>query len=861
MNKTKIKQINFYVSRGTTPLAQRKGAILFRIKGMNLGAPAAPIVISDVPERTVQPVVVVSGTKEAHAAILVNGAVVVPSNAGTTWTMTLTLGVEGNNVFRITAKNSIGKVSATAVALNIIKDPKPPVPSQPAVVAVRAGDRRLFVRERLADGTLSPEIAYVSKGVNWSPHTAGASDQNLHLEFAKWYATDLPLMAQMGINTVRVYHDFGTGTDAFKILDEMWRLGIKVIMTVDSPRQGVVADLANISTVVNAYKNHPAILMWAVGNEWDYNNYYGTFTTLQASAAFTEQAAQLIKTLDPNHSVTTVIADPHIPGIHPLSAEAFPYLSGPYTKDIVNTMVPSMDVWGINLYRGNSFQDATAQWSSISNKPVYIGESGADPYDHRINAENQAMQSQMDAQLWDETYFDLSAERTNGTVIGSLGFEWNDEWWKNGDSSKRNVTSETNGGQPDGYNDEEWFGMVDINRNLKQIYSVMKNRFTQGQSAVQLNATPLVTVTSQGSNGTLFKIDDKAVLLREGGQYGGRGMTVAVIDPNTGIRLSESRTFDTWFTSYGTGTFANTQAFINYVNSFPNGTILAIAIEDEGGFVTPGGIPWSNPIVEQAYQLLESLGSAQIRQVKYQGGWAMITIKGQGKLAEAYSAPSTPVTIQSRLSLTLNPDAGRRSPLLGASSALASSVPVTADLFQTIQGLAEIRFGKDSLFDSTRDSDFKVMTSGLKYDSAAASGKTPKSMSFQDYFVSVMQIPGVPYPGAAISMNQGEAAALNSAITSSKPLLLSDYGTKSHQNITHALPVAKSSQLAVRTSVLASPSRAVRSLLHPKALAPQELKKEESSGLIHKLMLGISPKISSNQVAVSISRKKGLFSR
>ncbi|MDD5226122.1 MAG: interleukin-like EMT inducer domain-containing protein, partial [Candidatus Omnitrophica bacterium] len=535
------------------------------------------------------------------------------------------------------------------------------VPTGTSVVTVKAGDRRLFVRERLPNGTLGAEVAYVSKGVNWSPSSVGTVEANLHLEFAKWYQTDLLLMAEMGINTVRVYHDFGTGPDAFKILDEMWRLGIKVIMTVDSPRQGVVADLANITAVVNAYKNHPAILMWAVGNEWDYNNYYGTFSTLQQAAAFTEQAAKLIKTLDTQHPVTTVIADPNIPGKHPLSAEAFPYLPGPYTKDIVNTMVPSVDVWGLNVYRGGSFQDVMAQWSSISGEPAYIAEFGADSYDHRTGKENQAMQGQMDAQLWDEVYFNLSADRTKGTLIGALGFEWNDEWWKNGGTTNHTVASEKNGGQPDGYNDEEWFGLVDINRKVKQTYTVLQNRFVNGQSAVQLDATPVISVASQAVGGTQFKIDDKTVLSKEGGQYGGRGITVAIIDSNTGIRLSEAKTFDTWATGgYGTGTFANTRAFIDYINSLPSGTALAIAIEDDGGFVNSSGVAWSHPYAQEAYRVLESLGSTKIRQVPYNGGWAMVAVKGQGVKVEGYSAAGQPVTIQAQLSLTLNPSAGHR---------------------------------------------------------------------------------------------------------------------------------------------------------------------------------------------------------
>ena len=531
------------------------------------------------------------------------------------------------------------------------------VPAEPSVVSVRSQDRRLFVQNRKPDGTLDSETAFVARGVNWSPASAGTTGQGIHLEFANWYETDIPLMAQMGVNVVRVFHDFGTGPVASKILDLFYAYGIKVIVTVDSPTGSQSANLDNITNVVNAYKDHPAILMWAVGNEWDLNYYYGTYSTMREAADFTEQAAQAIKSIDSNHPVSTFIADPHIPGKHPLSEEAFPFQSGPYTDEIVNEWVPSVDVWGLNLYRGSSFQDALQQWRSISDKPMMIGEFGADSYDHRVTAENQSMQAEWGRRLWDEAYFDLSAERTQGTVVGALAFEWNDEWWKNGSPGSHTLTSERNGGQPDGYNDEEWFGLVDIQRNRKGLFTDMKNRFVDGE--VFLNAAPLVGVVSQkgGSDIAEFTINGKTVFSRGGRQYGARGINVAVLDPYTGIRMQEVRSFDTWI-RYG-GPHANFQKLIDYLNSLPNGAVIALAISDEGGFVNDSDQPWNEAVVESAYQTLEALGSTKIRQVGFRDAWAMITVKDEGVLAEANS-PDSEVSLQAAVSLTLDRNYGKR---------------------------------------------------------------------------------------------------------------------------------------------------------------------------------------------------------
>ena len=57
---------------------------------------------------------------------------------------------------------------------------------------------------------------------------------------------------------------------------------------------------------------------------------------------------------------------------------------------------------------------------------LFFAEYGADSYDHSVGAENQPMQAAFDAQLWDEVFFDLSAERTSGAVLGALIMEFSD---------------------------------------------------------------------------------------------------------------------------------------------------------------------------------------------------------------------------------------------------------------------------------------------------------------------------------------------------------------------------------------------------------------------------------------------------
>jgi acetate kinase len=573
------------------------------------------------------------------------------------------------------------------------------VPTTPAKVSVRTGDRRLFIQDRKSDGTLGAEYALTMKGMNWSPASKDSNPTSnptgFRDEFFKWYQTDIPLMAKMGVNVVRVYHDFGTDTRAFQVLDMFYKYGIKVIVQVDSPLHGTVANTANVTTVVNAYKNHPAILMWGIGNEWDLKmsngKYYWTFNTLSDAAAWVQSTALTIKSLDSNHAVSTMMADPHIPDLHPLSQEAFPYQFSPSTlltistKDIVNTLCPAVDVWGLQIYRNKSFGDLFQQWRSISTKPMYIGEFGADSYDHLTGNQNYAMQADMNAGLWDETFLDLSAERTNGAAIGAVSFEFNDEWWKNGTPGVQSISYESNPGQPDSVNDEEHFGHFTIDRVQKTSATAISNRFNNGPAAVALNASPLLTVSSQDQGSAVIKIGDKTVFSRGGGQWGARGINVFVLDEATGIRVKEFRSFDTYVYP---NLFTN---LVSYLNGLPSGSIVAFSIADEGGlwrepWRADGGYPEPNALSFKTLLGSSAWGSTQVGNVRYQSGWAFLAKKGAGKLDEGISvAAYTTATVQYSPALTTNVSTGLR-------TAYAQVQPFQVKGAQLVGANAEVQF-------------------------------------------------------------------------------------------------------------------------------------------------------------------------
>jgi hypothetical protein len=212
---------------------------------------------------------------------------------------------------------------------------------------------------------------------------------------------------------------------------------------------------------VNSLKNHPAILMWLVGNEWNYNGLY-VGLSFDASRSRLEQAAALIQGADAAHPVATVYGD--------LPSAA-----------IVNSM-PSIDIWGLNAYRGYSLGNLFDAWGGVSGKPMFVAEYGADAWDSRQNGVN--LQAQADATRNLATEIKNKSVLKGGVSSGGTIFEWADEWWKDGNGSPWNQDAggiaPGGGPHPDGVFNEEWWGIVSIDRQTRPAYDALRAVYTSG---------------------------------------------------------------------------------------------------------------------------------------------------------------------------------------------------------------------------------------------------------------------------------------------------------------------------------------------------------------------------------------------
>ena len=293
---------------------------------------------------------------------------------------------------------------------------------------------------------------YLIKGICYHPVPKGSNERS----FVS-IDQDLSLMIEAGINTIRVYAPI----DDVAILDKIHAAGIKLIVGFGY-NQGGVFDIASGSLLdyVTKYKTHPAILFWELGNEYNYhpewfdgdiNNWY---TAL-------EKTAQLINALDANHPVST--AHGEIP-----------------TQEVLNEN-PSIDVWGVNVYRWDLPASLIEEWKSRSTKPLYFSEAGADSYmtiekDGYAAGENQKAQADATETILNQLFED--PEIVSGVTL----FSFTDGWWKAGNPNQQDVggwAPNSSGVPYDGAANEEYWGIVDIERNKKEAFYVLQKKYKQ----------------------------------------------------------------------------------------------------------------------------------------------------------------------------------------------------------------------------------------------------------------------------------------------------------------------------------------------------------------------------------------------
>ncbi len=292
--------------------------------------------------------------------------------------------------------------------------------------------------------------AYIIKGVCYHPVPRGSDQRDFgNLE------QDLELMVDAGINTIRVYEPI----DDREVLDKIHAAGIKVIVGFGY-NQGGKYDIVSGTFIdyVNKYKEHGAILLWELGNEYNYHPEWFEGDIKNWYSAL-NNAADLIHKNDINHPVTT--AHGELPDTLALSS------------------CPNIDVWGMNVYRWDNPEEIFSQWEAISSKPMYLSEAGGDSYmtidrDEYKKGVNEKAQADANAKILESVFNNI------GVSSGVTLFSFTDGWWKAGNNDIQEVggwAPNSTGVPYDGTPNEEYWGIVDIDRNKKLTFNLVKQKY------------------------------------------------------------------------------------------------------------------------------------------------------------------------------------------------------------------------------------------------------------------------------------------------------------------------------------------------------------------------------------------------
>ncbi|MBF0570678.1 MAG: immunoglobulin domain-containing protein [Candidatus Omnitrophica bacterium] len=293
----------------------------------------------------------------------------------------------------------------------------------------------------------------------------------------------------------------------------------------------------NFVSYVNAFKGNPVVLFWAIGNENNYQLINGQKLTPQ----------QLISWYSLVNDMAQAAHNAEGANFHPVAVVNGEIAEiGNFADGAADSQLPDLDIWGANIYRGQSFGTLFSDYAAKSNKPLWISEFGVDAFSTSTSpaiiadvnnwqlqmtdpgiliqegSADQATQSSWDGALWNEIV------NNSPVTIGGSVMEYSDEWWKpnewmcsvpnpyndpaiqaeNVQSVAYCISTHSNFGiypyppAPDDFSNEQWFGMMSISQNPvvggpdimtpRTIYHVF-------QTDWQANPWPYLTLNISGS--------------------------------------------------------------------------------------------------------------------------------------------------------------------------------------------------------------------------------------------------------------------------------------------------------------------------------------------------------------------------
>lgn len=218
--------------------------------------------------------------------------------------------------------------------------------------------------------------------------------------------TQLELLAKSGGNSIRTW---GVDENTQQLLDDAHANGLSVCLGIwiGQVRQGfnyqdydqVAKQIDVVLDAVRKYKDHPAVLMWGIGNEMEAPD-DGENPALWHHIDF---LAREVKSIDPNHPTITVIAE-----------------MGGRKIEAMDRLCPNIDIIGINSYGGAS----TLFKRYNSSRPVVVTEFGPpgvwEMPKNKFGSVDEWTSTEK-GEIYKEVYTEFSADPK---CLGSYAFIW-----------------------------------------------------------------------------------------------------------------------------------------------------------------------------------------------------------------------------------------------------------------------------------------------------------------------------------------------------------------------------------------------------------------------------------------------------
>ncbi|MFQ5502519.1 MAG: LamG-like jellyroll fold domain-containing protein [Phycisphaerae bacterium] len=289
---------------------------------------------------------------------------------------------------------------------------------------------------------------FIVKGVGYQPTPVGSPNSSAVINFIYTdpgiIQRDMAMLRGMNVNAIRTWTQppdttlldacYNGGVDPIYVIVGFW---VPQNPGINYADPGTIAAIqSDFSALVNQFKDHPAVLAWGIGNE---NNlvYGGNLTDWYTLANSLADIAYGIEGTSYHPSLIVNGGMRQFGNVDLMSDDA---------------SLGSVDMWGHNAYPGEDFHCYFDYYGRLSAKPLVLTEYGIDAYDNQSGVEYQAVQATFVVQQW----------RQIAAVDGGTVMAYSDEWWKAGNPSTHDLGGYATRTHPDGFSNEEWWGMVSV---------------------------------------------------------------------------------------------------------------------------------------------------------------------------------------------------------------------------------------------------------------------------------------------------------------------------------------------------------------------------------------------------------------